>query len=342
MKRSLIKRRLIQIKNIEGENCLSLHRSLQSSIRETAAQDSATAQRAFDQALFLIHRAFPASSSIQVPEPTSWRVYQRLMPHVMSLQNAFVEAKSTIQGSEDLASLLSEAATNQWACGFTQDGLTLLTSAEQVMDSIPADVSKLRANMYTCIALMHDNTGISARAEALQRRKFVLEIRRKHTDGVVKVPQVDDILLHNAWLDYGLSLLQHHRYEEFEDILNECLKKYREWGTPDQFPYEYAKYGHKMGLVRMYQNRYDEALQLCREGVEYMANTGNESLMLRFKFDLACLHLQRGEVEASLVMHKDILKQRIIVCGKANENTLQSYYAIGALEQIRGNLAEAE
>lgn len=344
MKRSLVKRRLIQEKKGEGELCLSLHRSLQRSIRETAAKDETILQKVFNQALILVRKAFPASSPIQVPDPSSWRGHQRLLPHVMSLQSAFVEAKSAIRGSKKFAGLLSDAGVNQWACGFTRDGLLLLTTAERVLDSVHTDMSNLmRADIHSFIALMHDNTGISTRAESLRRREVALDIRKKHTESLPhQASQVEETLLYNSWLDYAISLLQYNRYQEVEPILEKCLEKYREWGSPDEIPYEYAKYGHKMGLIRMYQGRYEEALVLCKQGVQHMEKTGNDSLMLRFKFDLACIYLQKGDIEQSLAVHKQVLSQRIPVCGKVNENTLQSYYAIGALEEIRGNFAEAE
>lgn len=343
MKQSLIKRRLVQAKMIEGEACLSLHRSLQRSIRETAAQDSTIMQNVFNQALILVRKAFPASTPTQVPDPSSWRGHQRLLPHVMSLQSAFVEAKSAIPGSKKFAGLLSDAGVNQWACGFTRDGLLLLTTAEVVLDSVQIDAfNEMRADINAFIALMHDNTGISTRAESLRRRQFTLGVRRTQIDSLPQVSQVEDTLLYNAWLDYAISLLQYNRYQEVETVLDKCLEKYREWGSPDEIPYEYAKYGHKMGLIRMYQGRWEEALELCQNGVQHMDKTGNDSLMLRFKFDLACIHLQKGDIEQSLVIHKQVLNQRIRVCGKVNENTLQSYYAIGALEELLGNYAEAE
>ena len=342
MKRTLIKRRLIQEKNLDGEPCLSLHRSLQRSVRDTAAQESTSVQLIFNQALVLVRKAFPAPSPMQVPDPSSWRGHQRLLPHVMSLQSVFTESKGAIRGSKKFAGLLSDAGINQWACGFTRDGLSLLTTAERVLDSIRTDSSNLQADIISLIALMHDNMGISTRAESLKRRKLALEIRRKYVAGLSRATQVEETLLYNSLLDYGISLLQYNRYQEVESKLDKCLTKYRQWGTPDDIHYEYAKYGHKMGLIRMYQGRYVEALTLCREGVQHMEKTGNDSLMLRFKFDLACIHLQNGDIEQSLEIHQQVLNQRLSVCGKSNENTLQSYYAIGALEEIRGNFAEAE
>lgn len=165
------------------------------------------------------------------------------------------------------AGLLSDAGINQWVCGFTRDGLSLLTTAERVLHSIHTHSSNLRADISSLIALMHDNMGISTRAESLKRRELVLEIRRKYVEGRSRANQMEETLLYNSWLDYDISLLQYNRYQEVEPILDRCLVKYRQWGTPDDIPYEYAKYCHKMGLIRMYQGRYAEALKNFAEKV---------------------------------------------------------------------------
>ncbi len=343
MKRSLVDRRLVQAKDIEGEPCLTLHRSLQRSIRETAAKTSGKPQETFDQALTLVRKVFPDSSAIQVPEPQKWREHQRLLPHVISLQTTFIEAKEAIQGSKTFARLLSDAGMNQWEQGFTRDGLLLLKTAEQVLDAISYEKSGImRANINVVVALMHDNTGISTRAESLRRREQTLSIRRERIESLKEASQTEEILLYNAWMDYVVSLLQYNQYREAEPILEKCLDKYREWGTPEAIPFEYAKYYHNMSFVRMYQKRWEEAIRVGRLGVRYMGMSGKEALTLRYEFDLACITLQSGDVNSAFELHKHVLEKRIIVCGKTNENTLQSYYALGTLHEIRAEFEEAE
>ena len=343
MKRSLVDRRLVQAKDIEGEPCLTLHRSLQRSIRETAAKTSGKPQEIFDQALTLVRKVFPDSSAIQVPEPQKWREHQRLLPHVISLQTAFNEAKEAVQGSKTFARLLSDAGMNQWEQGFTRDGLLLLKTAEQVLDAISYKKNGImRADINVVVALMYDNTGISTRAESLRRREQSLSIRTERIGNLREVSQTEEILLYNARMDYVVSLLQYNQYREAEPILEECLDKYREWGTPEAKPFEYAKYYHNMSFVRMYQKRWEEAIRMSRLGVQYMGMSGTVALTLRFEFDLACITLQSGDVDSAFELHKQVLEQRITVCGKTNENTLQSYYALGALHEIRAEFEEAE
>lgn len=343
MKRSLVDRRLVQAKDIEGEPCLTLHRSLQRSIRETAAKTSGKPQEIFDQALTLVRKVFPDSSAIQVPEPQKWREHQRLLPHVISLQTTFIEAKEAVQGSKTFARLLSDAGMNQWEQGFTRDGLLLLKTAEQILDAISYEKNGImRADINVVVALMYDNTGISSRAESLRRREQTLSIRTERIENLKEVPQTEEILLYNAWMDYVVSLLQYNQYREAEPILEKCLDKYREWGTPEAIPFEYAKYHHNMSFVRMYQKRWEEAIREGRLGVRYMRMAGKEALTLRYEFDLACITLQSGDVNSAFERHQQVLEQRIIVCGKTNENTLQSYYALGALHEIRAEFEEAE
>ena len=226
MKRSLVDRRLVQAKDIEGEPCLTLHRSLQRSIRETAAKTPGKPQEIFDQALTLVRKVFPDSSAIQVPEPQKWREHQRLLPHVISLQTTFIEAKETVQGSKKFARLLSDAGMNQWEQGFTRDGLLLLKTAEQVLDAISYEKNGImRADINVVVALMYDNTGISTRAESLRRREQTLSIRTERVEKYKEVSQTEEILLYNAWMDKVVSLLQYNQYTEAEPNLKKCLDK---------------------------------------------------------------------------------------------------------------------
>lgn len=82
--------------------------------------------------------------------------------------------------------------------------------------------------------------GISTRAESFKRCELALEILRMYVEGRSRATQVEETLLYNFWLDYGISLLQYNKYQEVEPILDRCLMKYRhrQWGTPDDIPYE--------------------------------------------------------------------------------------------------------
>ena len=66
IKNSLVKRRLVHIKEVDGEMCFSIHRSLQRNIRDTLAQDEVKQQLVFDQAVALVREVFPRSEERRV------------------------------------------------------------------------------------------------------------------------------------------------------------------------------------------------------------------------------------------------------------------------------------
>jgi tetratricopeptide (TPR) repeat protein len=343
MKQNLLKRRLILQSIIDGEPCLSIHRALQRNIRNSICKDPSRRQAVFRQALTLVRKVFPVPSPIQVPEAGRWLEYQRLLPHVLSLRNAFYEGDVRIEGSRKFVTLLADAGINQWEQGFTREGLLLLRSAEDVLESINFDGAELmKADIHTIIALMFDNTGSTNRAEGLKRRQKALHIRQDHVEKLAKVDRTEETLVYNSLMDYSISLLQYNRYKEAEPIIEKCLVKFREWDTPENIPYEYAKYYHWISMIRMYQGRFTEAIELGKQGVDLMEKTGNSSLANRFRFDLACIVLQSGDMSKALAMHQVVYKARIKISGKANELTLHSCYALGAMHEHLGDLPEAE
>lgn len=248
-----------------------------------------------------------------------------------------------MKGSIEFAQLLSDAGINQWERGVTREGLSLLRTAEEVLDSVAFDVNDvMRADIHTIIGLMYDNTGLSDRREARMRRQKALQIRQMQISQQAEPRHDDEVLLYNAWMDLAISHLQFHDFSKAEPIVNDCLQQYRKWGEPEDIPYEYAKYYNKIAIIRMYQQRFEEAIKMARLGVEWMDRTENFSLASRFKFDLACIYLQSGQRDEALRLHRDIFDARLDKLGPSSELTLHSRYAIGAIYELKQQYEEAE
>lgn len=340
---SLIKRRLVQPKDVDGDSCFSIHRSLQRGIRKRLSQDKSKQQAVFNQAVALVREVFPHSNPLQQPMPEKWSECQRLLPHLHALHDVYHKSRPHIKGSLDFAQLLLDAGMDQFERGITQEGLLLLKTAEAVLDAFsPEDHQVMKADIHALIAIMYDNTGIGNRQEAFERRKIALDIRKKIFENAERPRRQDEILLYNSWMEYAISLLHYHHFEEAEPIIENCLRKFREWGPETEIPFEYAKYYNKIALVRMYQGRFDEAINLAARGVGLMKKTGYVLFENRFKFDMACIILQSGDVNRALQVHQEILKERLEKLGQANELTLHSIYAIGAIYKLQGKLDEAE
>lgn len=208
------------------------------------------------------------------------------------------------------------------------------------MDQIGYDSqATMRADIHIMIALMYDNTGITNRVESLEKRTTALEIRlaklspSKHNQ--------DEILIYNARMDYTISLLQDHDYKTVEPLIEECHQKYHQWGPPEEIPYEYSKYYNKLALVRMYQQRFDEAITWAERSISCVPNSDPFPLQGRRGFHLACILLQSGDIARSYDLHRDILDRRAERLGQTSELTLHSCHAVGCICELQGKPGEA-
>lgn len=339
---SLIKRRLV----IESDRVFSMHRSLQRGLRENLSKDKSKQQTVFDQAVALVREVFPRGDGLQQPMPEKWSECQRLLPHLHALHDVYHAHKHSIKGSLDFAQLLLDAGMDQFERGITHEGLLLLNTAEVALDANSANASEeplvMKADIHAMIGIMYDDLGIEKRQEALWRRERALELRKRAFEQGNSKTRKDEILVYNSEMEYAISLLHYHRYAEAEPIIERCLTKFKEWGSEDDIPFEYAKYYNKIALVRMYQGRLDEAIPLAAKGVQLMEKTGYTLFSGRFKFDMACIILQSGDSDRALRVHTEVYEQRLKVVGSTNQLSLHSMYAIGAIHELEGRLEEAE
>ncbi|KAM0723449.1 hypothetical protein Q7P37_000435 [Cladosporium fusiforme] len=339
---SLTKRRLV----VESDGCFSMHRSLQRGIRDRLSQDKGQQQTVFDQAVAIVREVFPLPNELQQPTPDRWSERQKLLPHLHALHEIYHESQHQITGSAEFAQILLDAGMDQFEQGVVHEGLLLLHTAEEVLEAADGPYSDghqvMKANIHAMIAIMYDDVGIVKRQEAMDRRQMALEIRKEIFENSPTKSRNDEILLYNSWMEYAISLLHYHRYMEAEPIIDKCLAKFREWDPEDKIPFEYAKYYNKIALVRMYQGRFDEAIDLATKDVKLMSKTGYHLFTSRFKFDQACIMLQSGDPERALHIHEEIHEQRIETVGPVNPLSLHSMYAIGAINELKEDFYEAE
>lgn len=230
------------------------------------------------------------------------------------MHDVYRKNKHQIVDSIEFAQLLLDAGMDQFEQGIVHEGLLLLNTAENVLEASEASTSEehqvMRADIHAMIAIMYDDVDIEKRKEAMRRRETALNVRRKTFEDSPSKKRKDEILLYNSWMEYAISLLHYHRYDEAEPIIEKCLDKFYEWDS-ENIPFEYAKYYNKIALVRMYQGRFEEAIDLATKGVQLMNQTGYNLFWSRFKFDQACIILQSGDVERALRIHEEIYEQRI-------------------------------
>ena len=341
----LSRRNIISVKKEKDKETLSIHRSLQHKILQDLDKDTQEREKVFSQAFELVRKRFPLPSPIQVPEPAKWPACKEYLPHVLHLENIITKIIPSIIPSIKIARLLSDGGINLWERGMTSEGLRLLNTAEAVLDRLDSDNTLLRADIHVIINLLIQDYGLSHIAESLNRIQKALRIRLDYLEQTEpqNYTRNDDILLHNAWSDYGCVLLQYNKYDEAEPIFRKCLTKYVEWGSEEDFPYEYYKYNHHSAFCRLYHYDFAGAIGLAEAGLHLITvATGQSSAASKTRFDLACIVLQSGDIQRALALHKEVLESNLRLHGKFNFLTMQSYYAVGALCAYTGSLAEAE
>ena len=347
MIRQLRGQKLIDVKTSGegGPESYSIHRLLQQKIIIDIG-----AQLKFDSAMRkatrLVRKKFPQSPATQAPTPENWPMCKEYMPHVFSLHRAFKDAQEQFEGFEktkELAELFSDAGFYVWDRQATEyDGLSFLDTAENILDEIKLDPnSELRADIHCISGLLRNTMGCREREESLRHLELARNIRQ-HIFTENPYDRNNDVLLQNAATDYGILLLNKYDFTAAEAIFEGCLMQYRVWGSEEEIPFEYSKYYYNTGIVRMWQERMDEAIQFLQRSVELAkAYRGEEGQYWDNQFTLACVIFQSGESQKALDLHLDTLSAKLDLFGKHSKSTVLSTYAVGAMYYQIGDLPTA-
>jgi tetratricopeptide (TPR) repeat protein len=244
-----------------------------------------------------------------------------------------------MEGSMELAELLSDVGINVWDRGLVGDGEKILNTAERVLDDMQAAPDNpIRASIHIILGLILDDVGITRRKEALERRQKAFEIRQKILDAIPVAERTveDEILYFNALNDLSCSYQQFNRFDEIEANCTACYTKYQQWGDEDKVPYEYGKYHHQMAFVYAARGQTAKAVESGRRAAQLMEKASAASMIiLMYRYDLANIMYQNGDSKGALAEHEKVLEKRLLTCGKANNLTLQSYLALGILHSYQ-------
>jgi tetratricopeptide (TPR) repeat protein len=339
MVQDLSQRRLITVKNHEGRDVLQIHRLLQHRLLQDMNTNQYENNQIFRLAFELVQQRLP-QPSFDTPEPAKWNLFKEYLPHVLNLQRLYAGDIFIVTPYVGLAQLFRNGGILLWQRGIFNDARKLLNSAETILDKLDVQEDQLRADIHIATTLLIQYFGISHRAESRDRLQKILEFK-------LMVPTVtldDEIHLNNARADYANSLLEFNNYKEAEIIYQDCYRKFLAWGAEEDNPFDCAKLNHHIAYCFMYRRDFQGAIRLAEKAVTLISLLlgGDKRLLLRYKFDLACIVLQSGDIERSLEMHKQILAARLDLQGRASYFTIQSYYAVGALCFYLGRYDEAE
>jgi tetratricopeptide (TPR) repeat protein len=338
--RQLVKREKAQ------EAFFTIHRSLQQGILQKLNHDTLERLSAFQCAFNAIRSHVPRPAILLQAEPEKWCRLVPYLPQLLHLRQAYVRSTPKIPGSLQLAELLFDVGMNMWDRGLTRDGQEVLRTAEEVLDGIDyLDKSTIRANIHIVLAIILEDTGISGRKEAMQRRKIAYDIRRFLNDAKdpkERTPE-DEILVFAALVDLARSFQQNNQFTEVQKICQVAYQKYREWGDVDKIPFEFSKYYRLMGFVWMHHGNTSKAVDYTRRAAKLQEMADPTALLANmFKFDWIRMLFQDGQCDLAITELEALHEQRQRECGRNNHHTLQSDLALGIMYYHHKRFEDAE
>jgi hypothetical protein len=325
-----------------------IHRSLQEGILHKLNEDGGNLQHVFEQAVALLRRMIPKPPKLRQLEAETWPALFLVLPHILRLESCFRRAESKISGTPMFAELLVDVGgIRLYDRGYLAESEILLRTAQQVLDRpeiTHPGKEDLLAHSYIVIGLCTD-VGISGRALGLSSRQKAVALReaifaRRLTSGG---DRDDEVLLFKSYTDLACSFQLFNRFDEVRELCEKCLHQYKQWGSEDEYPYEYAKYYNHMAYVMLFEGCPKMAERAGKRGSILMdqAAPGTQMASL-FRFDWATIMFQAGDTTGGLAEHMKIFKQRERDCGKQNPLTLQSQLHIGIMYYLIGQYQEAK
>ncbi|OTB08363.1 hypothetical protein M426DRAFT_7683 [Hypoxylon sp. CI-4A] len=334
-------------RNNNEDTFFTIHRSLQHAILLQLDQDPTKRGEVFLQAFNAIRHVTPKANVKQIPTPSRWPQFEIAIPHIISLCNKYSKSRPRMQGTVDLARLLYDGGFYLWEQeDRTEDSIHILNTALGILNEVHNTNDRLRADILAILGMCYDRRGPDSYEKSRRIRNQVRQIRQAIKEREIEeenVSPITSLLLYNSINDLGIAEMQFNQLQIAEQLFEQCFKMYQIWGFDEDIPFEYAKYYHNMGMVRMCQGKFPDAIKFLKKAVflEEQHEKSRKSRVIWYDYDLACAIFHAGDSDEALKLHLKILNEREAQSGKYGEMTLQSYYTVGAMYHHLGILDKA-
>ena len=176
----------------------------------------------------IIRNAFPVQSPIGVPLNNKWSIYERYLPHVLTLHTMYSGTNPPLTGTVSFADLLCDAGYYMWDRNMGLKGVGILETAGKIclLDK-NRHLRRLRANIGVAIGSLWNTVGISELHRTIPLFDDILVICREH-NADLPLPH-SQLLLSNAngrRKIFPLSLPKQSRTWRSFDLRREGRKKH--------------------------------------------------------------------------------------------------------------------
>lgn len=346
MVRELRRRQLIRRDVSGSESYLATHRTVQWNVLLYLSKDYRHRWEVFQQAFRLVRDVLPADSPFIVPSSDKWPKFQKYGPHILSLRTHCLWPDPPIELPVNFAQVLSDMGTYMWHSGKLPEGEEALKTAVDIMDDNRVDQEQpLRANIYELLGIMSSFEGVSERKWSMDLRYKALEARKQSFDAIPqsKITRDEEVRRWIVESDLAYGFVQQEDFEPAAKIMERVLKKYHEWGSEDEYPYQYSQYYQILGVCLMAAGKPVQSIESITCCVDLLVKSSDvmHPMTQLMRFITGFLTWHAGETQKALEINESVLEARRKIIGEFSHFTLESYSTCGRLLADQGNLEKA-
>ena len=339
-------RQLIQTEVFGPDAFITIHRTLQWNILLFLSKDHARRWEVFQQAFRLIKENLPQESPFIIPSLDKWPKFQEYEPHILSLREHCLWPDPPVELPLNFAKVLSDIGTYMWHAGKLPEGEEALKTAISIMDD--NDLQKddsMRADVYELLGIMSSFDGVSERTKSMNLRYKALNARKHSYDAIPQGQATRDDEI-KRWIvesDVAYGLVQQEDFEGAANIMDTVQKKYHEWGSEDEYRYQYSQYYQILAVCLMAAGEPAKSIDHITRCVELVekSSTHMHPMTQLMRFIAGVLTWHAGERKKALEIHESVLEARRKVIGEFSHSTLESYSTCAKLLAEGGDFRKA-
>ncbi|KAK5991158.1 hypothetical protein PT974_09436 [Cladobotryum mycophilum] len=364
IRQSLCSRHLTDIRQRHGNSewVYSMHRSVQLSILDMLNDEMR--QHAFNEGVKILQSQLPKPSTIMVPKLTGFDRFDKYIPHVISIHDAFVKYRSQLIPTVSFAEMLCSAAAYLYEVGLASLCLKVATTGEAVCQrlaeiAVEGETGPCAPTATSTPILIFDTNylpmsqslttlagnisaygagvlwttgGIVNRKQGHNMTWRVLKLREKHIKSTDENRRDIDCqhLLSNAYNDWALQLINEGRYSEAKFYSDRSLEMKLQLlhGNDNQFQFFISKIllAHVLASAGHSQG----AISTAEEAIAHIESEKgrDDPFTLCYQFYVAHIWAIVGNHPKALELLKTSLNARIRLFGETNHNSLNGHLAV--------------
>ncbi|PMD52524.1 pfs domain-containing protein [Hyaloscypha bicolor E] len=329
---------------------LRTHRALQRSILHKLDRDIDTRQLVFTEVVKIVRNPFPRLDPAKRGDPSKWAIYEKYLPQVISLEEAFAQSNPKISDNLEFTTILRDAGSYLMNNGYQPDAVSLLETAVATCNSLletePLAAGNVLDGCLSNLQVYNQFMGIAGRRNALKLTARELELRSAQVDGLPRdqYTETDVIKFGRVFVDKGCAHSQMELLEEAGELFDKALEWYEQAGGEKALPARTAQlYACQLWVVAPTQNK-TKAQELTQRSLKLASDSvGLENpLTLAAMFSAAMAAFTIGGIAEALQLHKKVHEARIHLRGPAHHDSLASQYQVAVCYQNSNDLESAE